>query len=576
MSPPKRTKPQGTSLVDNWSIRKKVIMAFGAVLLCTAGVGGFAIERLAAVNASAADIRENWLPSTRALGRISQVAERVRSYQAIAFLATSDGEAAARKAKTAKVNADMQAALMEYEPLIAPGEELRLAQDMLRAWAAYGDISAQMDALAADPAAGSRDRALALYKNGMLASIDTFRAALEADVTYKVDGGKAAAASGAALGRAASSLILAVVVLMIAGCAAVGWSMVRSISGPISAMTDAMRRLAAKDMSVEIPGAGRGDEIGGMAAAVGVFKENMIGADRLEAAQEAERAVKAERAGRLERLVQAFEAKAGGLASHLSSSSERMEATAQAMSATSTQTNQQASAVAAAAEEASGSVQAVASAAEELASSIGEIGRQVAHSAGITDKAVADARRTDAIVRALADSTRKIGDIVGLISSIAGQTNLLALNATIEAARAGEAGKGFAVVASEVKNLALQTSRATKDIGTQVGQVQAATGEAVEAISGITGVICEVSQIATAIAAAVEEQGAATAEIARNIQRTAANTHQVTANIAGVSQAANEAGVAGAQVLGAAGELSQQAARLSHEVDEFVAGVRAA
>ncbi len=226
------------------------------------------------------------------------------------------------------------------------------------------------------------------------------------------------------------------------------------------------------------------------------------------------------------------------------------------MSSTARQTNDQAANVAAAAAEASFGVQTAA--------------------AAVSDRAVADATRTDTIVRALADGAQKIGDVVGLISSIAGQTNLLALNATIEAARAGDAGKGFAVVASEVKSLATQTAKATEDIASQITQIQSTTKEAVTAIQGIALTIGEVSTIATAIAAAVEEQGAATAEIARNVQQTAGSAQAVTSNISGVSSAANSTGAAAGEVLNAAGDVSRQAATLSRAVDHFISGVKAA
>ncbi len=350
----------------------------------------------------------------------------------------------------------------------------------------------------------------------------------------------------------------------------------RSIVRPIAELTTAMHSLAARDFDVRIPGSGQHNELGTMASAVQVFKDNMAKADRLAAEQDAERVVKEQRAIHLEELVQNFETKVGGLVGMLSAASTELEATAQSMSSTATETNHQASMVATAAGESSIGMQTVAAAAEQLTASISEISQQVLQSAKATEAAVADARHTNAIVQKLAEGAHKIGDVVSLISTIAGQTNLLALNATIEAARAGDAGKGFAVVASEVKNLAQKTAQATGEISAQVQQVQTATTEAIEAIRGITTRIEEVSAIAAAIAAAVEEQGAATNEIARNIQQTASNTQTVTSSIVGVSQAASDTGVAASQVLSAAGDLSKQAEQLTYEVNGFVADVRAA
>lgn len=281
-------------------------------------------------------------------------------------------------------------------------------------------------------------------------------------------------------------------------------------------------------------------------------------------------------ARKLYTLSQGFETQVGQLVDEVAAGAEALTGTAQTLSATAGETSRQAAIVAAAAEQASMSGQTVASAAEELSASISEISWQVAQSTRMTDEAVATTGRTDTIVRALAIGAQKIGDVVRLISEVAAQTNLLALNATIEAARAGDAGKGFAVVASEVKNLASQTSKATDAISQQVSELQAATQEAVQAIGAITGSIGAINTAATAIAAAVEQQGAATQEIARSIQEAAAGTREVTTNISGVDCGARSTGAAAEAMLTTTSSQERQSAQLRSEIRAFVQKLRAA
>lgn len=350
----------------------------------------------------------------------------------------------------------------------------------------------------------------------------------------------------------------------------------RSLTRPLTALNTTTLRLANGELDANVPAIASADEVGDMGRALGVFRTRLIEAREMQAAQKAEQGARLERSERLAFLTASFEGQVGVMVATVSGAATELQATAEAMTSTAGQARAQAAGVAAAAQIASTNVQMVAAAAEELTASVAEITSRVSQSAQMAERAVTDAKRTDEIVRALAGGAQRIGDVVGLITTIAGQTNLLALNATIEAARAGEAGKGFAVVASEVKNLATQTAKATDEIGAQIGQIQSATREAVIAIQGIVRVVTELGGISSGIAAAAEEQGAATAEIARNVQRAAAGTEEVTGGIHHVSQSAIENGAAASQMLGAAGELSHQAEQLTAQVQQFIAGVRAA
>ena len=351
----------------------------------------------------------------------------------------------------------------------------------------------------------------------------------------------------------------------------------KMIGRPLALMTDAMAKLAAGDNSIGIPSTEKHDDIGAMARTVQVFKENAIEIERMRAEQiETEKRAQEDKRQAMLELAGNFENSVKGVVDTVSASATEMQSMAESMSATAGQTNQQAGAVATASEQATANVQTVATATEEMSVTVGEIGRQVEQSAAIAQRAVTEAENTNGTVRGLAEAAEKIGAVVELITGIAEQTNLLALNATIEAARAGDAGKGFAVVASEVKSLANQTAKATEEIDQQIAGMQGVAGEAVEAIGSIGKTITEVSEIATTIAAAVEEQGTATREIARNVQDAARGTQDVTSNITGVSTGTEETGKAANQVLETSSELTEKAMDLRTQIDNFLKAVRAA
>ena len=350
----------------------------------------------------------------------------------------------------------------------------------------------------------------------------------------------------------------------------------RSLVEPILRIIEVLKQLAAGNVACSIEGTDRRDEIGDIARAALVFRDNARQAEELRAQQEQERQLRENRAKAIEDLTRSFDQSVGGVIDVVVSACNDMENTAQMLSGNAEQTHLQVTAVAAATEQASASVQTVASAAEELATSITEIGRQMEQSSRVSRSTAEQARETSDLVRGLVESSSRISAVVDLINDIAAQTNLLALNATIEAARAGEAGKGFAVVAGEVKHLANQTARATEEIAAQVGAVQGATNSTVHAITAIVTRIEDLNQIATAIASSVEEQSAATSEIARNVQQAAVGTQEISSTIGSVSAAANQTGGGARQVLSSSQTLLVQSNDLKQVVTDFLRKVRSA
>jgi methyl-accepting chemotaxis protein len=458
--------------------------------------------------------------------------------------------------------------------MVSEGEERKAYQQFLQHWTDYQPIVAEV---LKQSRAKQKAEAGKGYTGEMSQKFTQVREDLAKLVEINEAGGKAATVSAADnYGAARMITIITLAIGMLIAIGAMAFSFF-GIARPIGRITGSMGVLAGGDVKAEIPFAERKDEIGSMAAAVQVFKDNMIKARELEAAAtETEKRNAAQRRADMHKLADEFQAAVGNIIDTVSSASTELEAAANTLTKTAEVTQDLSGAVASASEQASANVQSVASATEEMTASVNEISRQVLESSRIAGDAVNQAQRTDARINELSQAAGRIGDVVKLITAIAEQTNLLALNATIEAARAGEAGRGFAVVASEVKALAAQTAKATEEISTQIAGMQTATQDSVAAIKEIGGTIGRISEIASTIAAAVEEQGAATNEIARNVGEAAKGTTQVATSITDVNRGAGETGSASAQVLASAQSLSSESNHLKVEVDKFLSTVRAA
>lgn len=358
---------------------------------------------------------------------------------------------------------------------------------------------------------------------------------------------------------------------------ALAWFIGGNIARSVTGMSGAMQRLAGGALDIDIPGRDDRHEIGRMASAVQVFRDNAVRVRDMEAAATLDRDRAAEEKRRsLNALAEEFNSTVGGVVGAVSGAATQLQGAASSLSSTAEETSEQSVTVAGAAEEASASVQSVAGATEELNASIQEIAARVSDASRTAERAAHRANEVDHIVAGLAEAASKVGDVVRLISEIAAQTNLLALNATIEAARAGESGKGFAVVASEVKNLAGQAAKAAETIGDQIGRIQGETQGAVSAIREIVTVVQGINEAAGAIASAVAEQQATTQEIARSVSAAAAGTEQVSSGMTGVAGAAQATGRAAADLLGASSSLSGSAAVLEREVASFLDKVRSA
>jgi methyl-accepting chemotaxis protein len=560
---------------QNLKIGIKIYIGFFAVLVVLVALGLLSIRSFGVINDQSTEISDSWLPSVESASTLNTLAGDLRSAQGEYLIAEDEVDQKEAAGAIQEASDAIAEARRAYEPLISTDQERALYQQFNDTWSKYLDVSKRVIDL---DDAGKDAEAATVYLRESDTFYDNASAQLDALVKLNHDGAAAASDKGDEVFASSRKLTIGGMIAAVVMSALIGFIVARGITRPMGRLTATMHELASGNIEAEIPGTGRKDELGIIAKAVLAFKDNLrADAARRQAEEEAKKqAEAAERRKHMLALADSFEASVGGVVTTVTSSASELKTTAQAMSEVAEETSRQSTVVAAAAEQMTQNVQTVASATEELSASIAEIGNQVTESNRIVHDAVRQANETNDQVRGLAEAAQKIGDVVRLINDIAGQTNLLALNATIEAARAGEAGKGFAVVASEVKTLATQTGKATEEIAGQVRSIQDATQRSVEAIGGITSTIGRVSEISTAIASAVEEQGAATQEISRNVQQAAQGTTEVSSNIGGVTAAAEQTGTAAGQVLSSAGELQKNGATLKSQVDEFLRTVRAA
>jgi methyl-accepting chemotaxis protein len=559
-----------------YSIRAKITAVVAFLLIAMTGMGLLAVRNMRAINANTVDIGSNWLPGVRVLGDLRAGVITYRNVIREHMLAVTLDEKLASEKTLAGVVESNDVIRRKYEPLIASPEERALYNQWVELWTSYKKGTEDVMVL-------SRKEAGRLPAEAHELNTKTVNPiGLKADEILKKDidlnnaGADKAASDAADNYSSAFEMLAAILGFAIIVGVGVGIYLIRDVSSGIASIVTPMQALGKGDLTAQVPHQGETTEIGTMADTLQVFKEALIAKKAADEAAAVDADAKIERGRRVDSITRDFESMIGEIVETVSSASTQLEASATTLTSTADRARELTTAVAAASEEASTNVQSVASATEEMASSVNEISRQVQESARMAGAAVDQARITTDRVSELSKAASRIGDVVELINNIAGQTNLLALNATIEAARAGEAGRGFAVVASEVKALAEQTAKATGEIGQQITGIQTATQDSVGAIKEISGTIEKLSEISSTIAAAVEEQGAATQEISRNVQQAAQGTQQVSANITDVQRGASETGSASSQVLSAAQMLAGDSNRLKLEVGKFLTSVRAA
>jgi methyl-accepting chemotaxis protein len=558
------------------SLKAALMSLFVVMILLIGGLGYLAISKIAQVNENVVEFATHYFPGRDLIGRINVGLGRVRILEAQHMLSSNQQNMVEIEKKIEDLEDKINRNLTSLQSMGGDDVLSRTFSTLQAKIQSYETLQKRFLDLSRKAGDNLQDTSK-LYQNEMEAVFQDVATIMDSARDRFTEKVKNEAASAARQYESTRSMALITVGIgLVLSFGAMSFALF-GVSRPIEQITQAMRSLAKGDSATPIPFGERSNEIGAMAGAVQVFKDNMIRTRELEAEAEASKTkAEAERKREMIQMADQFERAVGSIVRTVSDAATELQSAAQALSASSIQTTHQSTIVAAASEQAAANVRTVAAAAEELSGSVREISRQVSESASMANKAVTEAQSTNAQVSGLSAGAQKIGAIVDLINDIASKTNLLALNATIEAARAGEAGRGFAVVASEVKALAEQTSKATAEITGHIGAVQSSTDQAANAILGIGKTIDDINHIASAIAAAVEEQGSATDEIARNVDQAAQGTTEVTRNITGVNHAAEAASASASQVLSSANELAQQSEKLRAEMQKFMTTVRAA
>lgn len=559
--------------MKNLSIRTKIVAVLAPIILILVALAGLAVLQMGQIRADAMEIEDNWLPSIQTLGGINTATSDYRIAEGSHVMSTTDIDMTNAEKDMASVESALSNLRETYEQHISSAEERATYEKFAESWDSYMTHHAQILALSGQ---NLNEQASQVFKVDSRKAFDDASAAIVELVDMNDEGAalagkRAEEAYGIAVVVAAASAIAAFLAAIF-----LGWLLVKSLSPPVKDITSVMKQLTNGNLNVEIAGSDRRDELGEMAAAVRVFKDNMIETERLRAEQQREQQRQLERAAKINASVSAFDKRIGEVVQVVASAASELQSTAQAMSGAAEETSSQSMAVAAASEQTSQNVQTVAVATEELTASIREIERQTAESSRLASGAVARANLTGEQINHLMAAYSKIEGVIDIINGIAAQTTLLALNATMEAARAGEAGRGFAVVASEVKSLASQTAKSTEDISAAIREIRTAVNEADASIAEISVSIGHVSEAGNGIAAAVQQQGSATREISRNVEEAARGTQGVSSNISAVTEAASHTGVAASQVLAAAGELARNGEVLRGQVASFLSEVRAA